>query len=54
MSSNVYLKSQIFGNMPYNESTVIIGGLMHVPIIILLLRLIENRFNKKNINYQSN
>jgi len=40
--------------MPYNETTVVIGGLMHIPVIILVLRFIENRFNKNQINYQSN
>tara|TARA_Y100001968_G_C19220216_1_gene649340 strand:+ start:129 stop:275 length:147 start_codon:yes stop_codon:yes gene_type:complete len=34
--------------MPYNQTTVVIGGLMHIPIIIIALRLIENRFNNRN------
>ncbi len=38
--------------MPYNETTVVIGGLIHIPIIIFLLRFIENRFNSKKVNYQ--
>ena len=40
--------------MPYSETTVVIGGLFHIPVIILVLRLIENRFNKIEANYQSN
>ncbi len=35
--------------MPYNETTVIIGGLMHIPVIIVLLRFIENSFNKNKL-----
>ena len=38
--------------MPYNDSTVVLGGLMHIPVIILILRLIENRFNKNEVDYQ--
>jgi len=34
--------------MPYNQITVVIGGLMHIPVIILVLRFIENKFNKRN------
>ena len=34
--------------MPYNQITVVIGGLMHIPLIILVLRFIENRFNNRN------
>ena len=42
--------------MPYNETTVVIGGLIHIPVIILFLRFIENRFNnriwtKEELNY---
>ena len=33
--------------MPYNPITVVIGGLIHIPIIIIILRFIENRFNKR-------
>ncbi len=40
--------------MPYNETTVVIGGLMHIPVIILVLRFVENRFNKKEIDYSRN
>tara|TARA_Y100001968_G_scaffold245991_1_gene230169 strand:- start:634 stop:756 length:123 start_codon:yes stop_codon:yes gene_type:complete len=40
--------------MPYNETTVVIGGLMHIPVIILVLRFIENRFNKNVAEYQRN
>ena len=40
--------------MPYNETTVILGGLMHIPIIILVLRIIENRFQNNEIQYQKN
>ena len=39
--------------MPYNDTTVVIGGLMHIPIIIFLLRFVENRFKKNKIEYQS-
>ena len=34
--------------MPYNQMTVVIGGLMHIPVIVLVLRFIENRFNNRN------
>ena len=42
--------------MPYNEVTVVIGGLIHIPLIILVLRFIENRFSnrswtKEELNY---
>ena len=40
--------------MPYNEITVVIGGLMHIPIIILFLRIVENSFKKNEIKYQKN
>ena len=40
--------------MPYNQTTVIIGGLMHIPIIILVLRFVENRFKRNKIEYQTN
>ena len=29
--------------MAYNESTVIAGGLAHIPVIIFVLRFIENK-----------
>ena len=34
--------------MPYNQITVVIGGLMHIPVIIVVLRFVENRFNNRN------
>ena len=42
--------------MPHNQITVVIGGLMHIPAIILVLRFIENIFNNRTwtteeINY---
>ena len=40
--------------MAYNESTVVLGGLMHIPIIILVLRFVENRFNRNEVKYQKN
>ena len=40
--------------MSYNETTVVIGGLMHIPIIILFLRIVENSFKKNEIKYQKN
>ena len=45
--------------MPYNEITVVIGGLMHIPVTILVLRFIENIFNNRNwtneeLNYNKN
>ena len=40
--------------MPYNETTVVIGGLMHIPVIIVVLRFIENRFNRSNIDVEGN
>ena len=40
--------------MHYNETKVVIGGLMHIPVIIFALKLIENRFNKNGVDYQRN
>ncbi len=40
--------------MPYNESTVVLGGLMHIPIVIVVLRFIENRFKRNEVEYQKN
>ena len=40
--------------MPYNESTVLIGGLMHIPIVIFLLKFVENRFKRNDLKYQNN
>ena len=40
--------------MAYNESTVVLGGLMHIPIVILALRFIENRFKRNEVKYQKN
>lgn len=40
--------------MPYNESKVLLGGLMHIPIIILVLRFVENRFKRNQAEYQKN
>ena len=40
--------------MPYSESTVLLGGLMHIPILIVVIRLIENRFKINKIKYQNN
>ena len=34
--------------MPYKQITVILGGLVHIPIIILVLKFIENKFNNRN------
>ncbi len=34
--------------MPYNQFTVVLGGIMHIPVIILLTRFIENKFNNRN------
>ena len=34
--------------MPHSQITVVIGGLMHIPAIIIVLRFIENRFNNRN------
>ena len=40
--------------MPYNDSTVFIGGLIHIPIVILILRFVENRFKRIKMTYQKN
>ncbi len=40
--------------MPYNETTVVIGGLMHIPVIIFILRFIENKFKRNEIEFQKN
>ena len=55
MSIKVYLTNkQDLETMPYNETTVVLGGLMHIPVIILVLRFVENRFNKKEVDFQKN
>ena len=54
MIDNVYLLNSCIKIMPYNDATVIVGGLMHIPVIIMLLRFIENRFNQKKLDYQGN
>ena len=56
MINKVYCDYSIEEIMPYNHITVIVGGLMHIPVIILLLRFVENRFNNRSwtteeINY---
>ena len=33
--------------MLYNQFSVLLGGLMHIPVIILVLRLIENIYNNR-------
>ena len=48
MIYNVYWNQLIKKIMPYNQITVVLGGLMHIPVIILVLRFIENRFNNRN------
>ena len=40
--------------MPYNDLSVLIGGLMHIPIIILILRFVEIIFKRSLIHYQEN
>ena len=40
--------------MAYNESTVVLGGLIHIPIVIVVLRFVENRFKRGEIGYQKN
>tara|TARA_Y100001968_G_C19218858_1_gene648643 strand:- start:370 stop:534 length:165 start_codon:yes stop_codon:yes gene_type:complete len=54
MYNKVYLDNTHHKIMPYNQLTVVIGGLMHIPVIILVLRFIENRFKKNEIEYQKN
>ena len=40
--------------MAYNESKVVLGGLMHIPIVVLVLRLVENRFRRTKSVYFKN
>ena len=40
--------------MPYNETTVVLGGLIHIPVIIVFLRFIENRFNQNQVKFKKN
>ena len=54
MILEVYFKKNIKLKMPYNETTVLIGGFMHIPIIILILRFVESRFKRSEIQYQTN
>jgi len=48
MINDVYWSKLIEKTMPYNQITVILGGLVHIPIIILVLKFIENKFNNRN------
>ena len=48
MINKVYCYKLIKKIMPYNQITVVLGGLIHIPIIILVLRFIENRFNNRS------
>tara|TARA_B100001250_G_scaffold358504_1_gene334858 strand:- start:1363 stop:1557 length:195 start_codon:yes stop_codon:yes gene_type:complete len=54
MINKVYLKYKINKIMPYNETKVVIGGLMHIPVIIFVLRFIENRFQRNANKYLRN
>ena len=45
----LYLKLTTKKIMPYNQITVVIGGLMHIPVIIGVLRFIENSFNNRSL-----
>ena len=47
MINNVYWQKLIEKIMPYNQITVVLGGLMHIPVIIVVLRFIETRFNNR-------
>ena len=38
--------------MPYKDLDVLIGGLTHIPIIILILRFIESKFKRNAIYFQ--
>ena len=33
--------------MLYNQFSVLLGGLMHIPVIILVMRLIEKIYNNR-------
>ena len=52
MINQCILKIHLGIVMSYNETTVVIGGLMHIPIIIIVLRFIENRFNNRNWTFE--
>ena len=54
MISKVYLKYTLKTEMSYNEPTVVLGGLMHIPIIIVFLKFVENRFKSNEIQQQKN
>ena len=54
MIDKVYLFNTINQIMAYNETTVVLGGLIHIPVIIFLLKFIENKFNKNKVDYQKN
>ena len=51
----MYIKLiSIILKMTYNDSNVVIGGLVHIPIIIVILRFIESKFKKNVIHYKVN
>ncbi len=52
MMNEVYLNKNFKIKMPFNETTVLLGGIMHIPVIIVIFRLIENRFKINEIGYQ--
>jgi len=40
--------------MTYNDYSVIFGGLIHIPILIIVLKLIENIFKKNKMKFLNN
>ena len=53
MINKVYLEKFIWIKMPYNETTVVLGGLMHIPVLIVVLRFVENRFKRNEIEFKN-
>ncbi len=40
--------------MPYSQTMVLLGGLIHIPIVIFVLIFIESRFKKLEPQYGKN
>ena len=40
--------------MPYSEAKVIIGGLAHIPVIIFIFNLVQNKFEARAKSYMEN
>ena len=54
MIYKVYFKKRLLIKMSYTETKVLLGGLAHIPIIILFFYVIKIRFNRHDLEYKNN